>query len=663
MIMTNCGNNSQVHELLPAINQEVERFKKIVSSLEKKKKNLSDKIKKHEGDVKKAKECSDSWQKCLKTREEKKDSLHKEIKSRFVPCVIKKNTKMFHRCLVCFRKTEACSFKKKQDVAILAAKQNLIKQQFEMIVNEIIDTANSSKYIEKIKQECEKIEEEKRGVLRVFKKIKVIQCVKQEVKKCMTNSSCVNTDFSTFFSSHLNSAAEWNEFAMTADYKEIVLFKQDVEHFYNAQKRISSDLNPDFLVLIEKRCDIIRSYDEKGQEFLKSLEKEAKSLEKEAFSSKIEAYRIAYEQERDEYKKSISTAIKSYDKAIGIFKGISKSPELNYLERDCIKKYSCHAYKDTDKCSALEKEGGCYETWKCINHDQITLQQKTLSEIGNAVNYAKLNDKYSELNKKEFCYDEHSRNHLDHWEASIPDSVWMNILQYEEASNIFDSIKDSIVSIKDGIIFKKEGDVAIAVQALSGVLYCAEQKKRERKKFFIQHAYAVVKEQVAYVEKNKDERMKVCLRGEANTFVGQDLYWVIPEMLGTRSRPDCNPNTKEYLKEDPYSIVDASKPDDFQDFASCFKIPYDLLGESCIDMCNFVPLCQSQCSCVDKDDLKCDDVPCCPQPSCCGQEAGQTCGQHARQESTCNQQNGQEQTGGRQTATGPADGKPVNENL
>lgn len=656
MIMTNCGNNSQVQistitmssaiELLPVIKQELDKFKKIISSLEEKKETLSDKIKKHEEKVKKEKECSDAWQECFKTREEKKNSLHKEIKNRFALCAITKNTKMFHRCLVCFRKTAACSLKKKQDVAMAIIKEKLIKQQFEMMNNEIKDIEKSLDLLKKIEQECSKIKEGEAGIKKIFEKIAILQYVKEKMGE---NSY---TNFDDFFNQQLTKdkvwQAIWNKFTETVDYKKIVKFKQDAEYFYNANKKISNDLDPVFIKQVEKRCNILRSYDEGGRNLLNSLEKEAKSLEKEAFSSKIEACRMAYEKEIDEYKKSISTVESNYNKAIEIFAKISKSPELNCLERNCIKKYSCDDCKSTGRCFVLDQESGCYDVWKCINTDQITLQQGTLGKSGQPVDYAKLlKEKYCELNKKEVCY-EQNQNHLDHWEASIPDSVWINILQYEEATNIFDSIKDRI-------IFKKEKDVTEAVQALSSVLYCADQKKREHEKFFIQHAYAVVKEQVAHVEKNKDERMKICLRGESNTFVGQDIYWVIPEMLETRSRPDCKPNNKEYLKEDPYSIVDVSKPKpdspnfDFQDFECRFKISRDLRGKSCIDMCNFLPLCQSQCSCVDKDlygDLKCDDEPCCPQPSCCGQ--------HARQESTCNQQNGQDR---------PDDGEPVIESL
>lgn len=641
-----------------AIKKELDKFENLISSLEKKKKDLSDQIKEHEKDVKKAKECSDAWQKCLKTREEKKNSLQKESKFRFALCAVTKNTEMFHRCLVCFRKTASCSFKKKQDIAILMIKEKLFKQQLEMVNNETKDIEKSLESLRKIDQECSKIKEGEVGIEKIFKKTGILQYVKDK----MSENPYPYVNFDDFLKQLTKDKVWqgiWKGFSETADYKEIAKFKQDIEHFYNANKKISNDLHPVFIQHVEKRCNILRSYDEGGRNLLKGLEKEAKSLEKEAFSSKIEACRMVYEKERDEYKKSISTVESNYNKVIEIFTKISKSPELNCLERlerNCIiKKYSCDECKSKGSCSVLDQESGCYELWKCINNDQITLQQETLGQSCRAVNYVELKKKYCELNKKEACY-EQNQNHLDRWEASITDSDWINILQYEEARNIFSSIQDSIVPNQDRIIFKKETDVAEAVKVLSSVLYCAEQKEREHKKFFIQHAYAVVKEQVAHVEKNKDERMKICLRGEANTFVGQDLYWVIPEMLGTRSRPDCDPKKKEYLEKDPYSIsiVDASNRDDFQDFAPCFKIPCDLRGESRIDMCNFVPLCQSQHSCVDNNqygDLKCDDEPCCPQPSCCGQEAGQTCGQHA----TCNQQNGQEQTGGR--PTGPADGE------
>ena len=622
---------------------------------------MSDKIKKHEGDVKNAKECSDAWQKCLKTREEKKDSLYKEIKSKFIPCVIKKNTKMFHRCLVCFRETEACSFKKKQDVAILAIREKLFKQQLEMVNNEIKDVEKSLEFIKKIDQECSKIKEGEGYAKKISKKIEAIQYVKKKMDK-MKMDKDLPANFDVFRDQQLKEddmwTTKWDQFAVTADHKEILKFNQDIEHFYNANKKISNDLDSVFLEQVKKRCKILRAYDEGGWNLLKSLEKEAKSLEKEAFSFKIEACRMAYEKERDEYKKSISTVESNYNKAIEIFAKISKSPELNCLERNCIKKYSCDTCKNTGTCSAVKQERECYEIWECINADQIKFQQGTLCELGESVDYAKLKERYCELNTKENFYGKNSQCHLDHWEASIPDGVWMNILQYEEASNIFDSIKDSIVSIKDGIIFKKEADVAIAVQALSGVLYFAEQKKRDHKKFFIQHAYAVIKEQVAHVEKNKDERMKICLRGEANTFVGQDLYWVIPEMIETRSRPICDPKKKEYLEKDPYSIVDASNLDDFQDFDCRFKISRNLRGKSCIDMCNFLLLCKPSCSCVDNDhygDLKCDDEPCCPQPSCCGQEAGQTCGQ---------QDDGNRQAGQHKgTESEPADGDPVDETL
>lgn len=667
MIVTNCENNSQGQmaaiTISSVIEQELDKFENLISSLEKKKKDLSDKIKEHEGKVKKEKECSDAWQKCLKTREEKKDSLHKEIKSRFIPCVLKKNTEMFHRCLVCVRKTAACSFKRKQDVALSMIKEKLFKQQLEMAINEIKDIEKSLEFLRKIEQECGKIKEEEGYIEKTFKKIKVIKLVESSVIKLVESSKMEGknensyTNFDDFFKKSLMETDTWKDFAKTADQKEISKFRQDVENFYIANKRISDDLNLAFIRQVKKRCKILRSYDEGGRNFLKILEKEAKSLEKEAFSSKIEACRGAYEKERDEYKKSISTVENNYNKAIEIFAKISKSQKLNCLEQNCIKKYSCDACKTTGECSALRQELECYEAWECINTNQIKFQQGTLgkhSQPCQSVNYATLKKNYINLNNKEGCYNEQSQNHLDCWEASLPDSVWVNILQYEEASNIIESIQDSIIR-------KKEEDVAKTVQALGGVLYCAEQKKREREKFFIQHAYAVIKEQVAYVEKNKDERMKVCLRGEANTFVGQDLYWVIPEMLDTRFCPNSDPNNKASNNKecDPYSIVDVSKLGsssnfDFQDFDERhFTISCDLRGKSRIDMCNFVPLCQSQHSCVDKalcGDLKCDDEPCCPQPSCCGQEAGQTCGQQDGQ--------GQGQTGGQQTETEP-DGEPV----
>lgn len=603
-------------DMLDKIQEEIDTFNRnIKTPLTETSAALSKEKDKVKEDAAEAQRVSDIWNEAVKKRAERKNSIYKEIKSSIAPCFIKRKTEMLHSCLVCLRKTEACALQKIQDVATAKIKEKLVKQQFDMINNELKDAEKNFSQLESEKKVCSEIHAMKKGIKKIFDKIDIIYTYIYPYK-----DQVADEDFTTFFKK-VEADPKWIAFSGSNLQEEVAKFKQDLKKFYDAKKRMDGDLDQNFSAQVIKRCSVLRYHDQQAVSFL----------------NKVVGKKMAYEKERDDYKKFISIAENSYKKAIENFDKILKSPELTCLERRCVKTYSCDDVRKGD-CDALTIEESCYDSWSCVNTDKIIYQKSKFGKDKDPSNntlYKKLNDSYAELNNNETSYNAQCQDHLDKWEASIPESIWNNMLRYEESLHIITTMTTmtteatsseqcSVIDEKKmSIIEKKERAIVDAVKEWTASMYDVHQKKEEHLRYFIQHAQLVIEEQITYAEKNKDERMKVCLRGEANTFIDQDLYWVIPEMIKTRSRS---------LGQDPYSVINTANsspcppnPDESHLlFNDLFTIPATerAMSNMSMSICNFTPPCIHKSYCFDKksapsscDGIKCNE-PCYPQPPC-----------------------------------------------
>ncbi|MCI5121202.1 MAG: hypothetical protein D3908_08450, partial [Candidatus Electrothrix sp. AUS4] len=307
---------------------------------------------------------------------------------------------------------------------------------------------------------------------------------------------------------------------------------KELETFVKAYERMIGDfplyeidskckIRESFFNRAIERCRILRDYDQGGAELLGCLEHKILSND-----NSIEKSKLKYEQRAKEYEEYVSNAQKNYKKAMTLFTQIVKTPELNCLQKQCIKlkggNYKCNCEKG--EIEALHAEKKCNKWWKNINEHRIGSQQNLINKKNGTKKVCSskadqencLEDQCTLI--KNCCKDMSS---LDDWETSIPDYIWENLVRYEEAYYLLSKVASTVCKGKE-----MEDALDCWVTA-----FIDENKKNNHHDQFMQHAYELLKEQVAYAEKNNADRIQATIRGDANTFIGQDLYVIFQDMM------------------------------------------------------------------------------------------------------------------------------------
>jgi len=561
-------------------------------------------------EIEKKQKCRDEWLDCLKKREERKNKVQKEMNSAFIPCVVQKKAGEFHDCLKCYRRTNACVLQKKQEVFLAGSRKKIVAKQL-ALVNEDLKQAGA------FLKEFDKIVKKNESFTETAKKDNLTEKSKL-ILSCIDNSEWIIScaDDSSDYKNKINCIVEkWKEQHCT---KEKSPFKSDenkeFETFVKAYERMIGDFSlyeidskcktqESFSNRAIERCRILRDYDQGGAELLGCLEHKILSND-----NSIEKSKLNYEQRAKEYEEYVSNAQKNYKKAMTLFSQIVKTPELNCLQKHCITlknnngKYACWM-------SNLESEKKCNSYWRELNSCRFSIQKGFVEGKESDAELADNHKKNQSILTTDCCKDTPD---LDTWEASIPDYLWENLIKYEEARYLLSQVAS---------IFHGECKKESKCEAMENALGCwvdafiDKDKKNNHHDHLMQHAYELLKEQVAYAEKNNTDRIQATIRGDANTFIGQDLYVIFQDikeilcLINTDGSDDAKTCRQTSMSGTPYDIDPYNLPSD----ELCKLSKLDLSNKNLPKPCTpCIPPCK-ECG---KEHCNKDDYPCIKDPKC-----------------------------------------------
>jgi hypothetical protein len=614
-------------------------YTKKVQPLKKKDRIIERLVEAIEGDLEKARMYSKQWEECLKKREETKKKVEKEKNNAFIPCFAEKKVKEFEACVKCCRKTNACLLLKKQDVDLYEGRKKLFEQRLALVKDDLKQAEAFWVNFKKIRKNnnslLSKIDESRLpdkavGLLRH------INC---------TSVSCADQK-KRYSEKDLKDKAD--KLLLPDDKTKIFDKEKEGITFIQATRRIHKDFSivtklmgceVNFVQQAIKRCELLREYDRKGSELLDVFKKKISS------SSDLEERKFVFDVKLKEYEKAVSDAQGNYKKAMDLFAQIVKSPELNCSQKKCISidNASCKRNK------ALKTDKVCYEKWNTKNdgiiHSQIDWiegkehcadpcpesQPADCSEENQAhqkaVRQCASHQDTEEEYREDMCC-------LDAWEASIPEYIWENLVRYEEARYLLSQIALIQYAVEEK--YPVEEGKASAVKAGSSEESCMKMSKKDAMEdalhywvtdfinlksnhidHFRQHAHDLLDKQVAYAQKNNAERIGVTIRGEANTFIGRDLYRIIKEMTRKWKYSD-----KESDGANEDQVIDPCEL--YGELSKCPPIDSTVDVSLCdVGPCTGDPPCCTTC-CKEKETCKeevtcCDDnrtYPCIQKPEC-----------------------------------------------
>ncbi len=492
--------------------QPIDCLKEKGKELEGKIKALEDKIKEEQRELTSEKIDSDEYTNRLEEKRKEIEKIRGE--KSFMPCELKRKAHELHKLLLCYRKLHVCVLQKKQRVSMLTDQVELFGVQSKRASEQLKKIQDGLKSFGKIiDAHYERVAQEK-----------LLQKISEDAKLLIAyyavDKPCTGDELSD---------------------EKFSIFKK-------AKERIEKDFPGKFLEQARRRRNILRQYDEGKCKSAKTLLVKLKLA--------LGDHKAIFEKAEKEYKTSLDAAQANYANAMKLMGEIVKSKEITSAEQSCIKECSSCSSK---RNSALECEKLLYSCFRDKNNKLIDSQCTAIDNLckSRAVALTKeLEEEEKSLQRKKeecnACY-----NILDCWEASVPEHIWDNFIKYEKAFELFyeviltkaefpvSEIRDVSPSFYLRTIQEKKDCVEAALSSWIGAwsqqTLCQLPNMPTCVKDYLNDAAMILERQIIYAEKNKEERVRVALQGESNTFLGEELYNIIPTTMPCPCIPSYSP--------------------------------------------------------------------------------------------------------------------------
>ncbi|WLE98043.1 MAG: hypothetical protein QTN59_04225 [Candidatus Electrothrix communis] len=286
------------------------------------------------------------------------------------------------------------------------------------------------------------------------------------------------------------------------------------------------DLPEILLNRARERGLLLKNYDEEAENLLEDLMGKVLDHQEATELGFVQLTKLwsAFHQAENTYKDFVLKTQSRYDQALSLLTSIKQSPNLTEAEGKWIWTDDNTLNSEREQAANLEEK--CDAAWEAVNEKKIEQQLTIATSQDDSTVTGELSTLEQKLKSLQGDYAAAQEN-LDLWEAAIPDHVWLNLINYEQAKALLTKIAEKAPSppnLPDGSTKADalKGTMEKAEAALVAKL--EEQDNSTRKTDFLEDSIAILEKRIEYAQKNRREQLHSAVRGDANTFSGATLY-------------------------------------------------------------------------------------------------------------------------------------------